>query len=88
MYLTDPKRDLPLYLVLPPALIGNWDFICAARSNYRPPMYKIVASQPLPLIGDEPDDEDPDNPDDWREYAEDHETCADERADFDGWPRF
>ena len=58
MYLTDPKRELPLYLVLPPALIGN----CAARSNYRPPMYKIVASQPLPLIGDDPDEPDDEDP--------------------------
>ena len=37
---------------------------------------------------DNDDDFEPDNPDDWREYAEDAETARDERADFDGWPAF
>jgi hypothetical protein len=33
-------------------------------------------------------DDDPDDPDQWRDCAEDKETCLDERADHEGWPEF
>jgi len=33
-------------------------------------------------------DDDPDDPDQWRDYAEDKETGQDERADHEGWPGF
>lgn len=83
---TTRLRCEPMFIVLNAAQIGNWDLICAFAANYRHPHFQIVASQPLPC--DDDDDFEPDNPDDWREYAEDAETARNERADFDGWPTF
>jgi hypothetical protein len=50
-----------------------------------------IRIQPPPCDDEHDLDEievEPDDPDQWRDCAEDHETERNERADHEGWPPF